>query len=53
MKKILLGLGILAAMAYANPYKSCITCNGANGEKVASLLQLMEEMEPSKKLIDY
>ena len=35
MKKILLGLGILAAMAYANPYKSCIMCHGANGEKVA------------------
>lgn len=36
MKKIIIATTILAATcAFANPYAKCVSCHGANGEKVA------------------
>lgn len=35
MKKLVLLTSILACAAFANPYAKCVTCHGANGEKVA------------------
>lgn len=36
MKKIIIATSLLTAcVAFANPYAKCVTCHGANGEKVA------------------
>ena len=36
MKKIIIAASLLTAcLAFANPYEKCVTCHGANGEKVA------------------
>lgn len=36
MKKIIIAASLLTAcVAFANPYEKCVTCHGANGEKVA------------------
>lgn len=35
MKKIILALAVLATASFANPYAKCVSCHGANGEKVA------------------
>lgn len=36
MKKIVLFTALFSAsLAFANPYAKCVTCHGANGEKVA------------------
>lgn len=36
MKKIVLATTLFAvSLAFANPYAKCVTCHGANGEKVA------------------
>ncbi|QDF28187.1 c-type cytochrome [Halarcobacter anaerophilus] len=35
MRKILLLTSILTYAAFASPYARCVSCHGANGEKVA------------------